>query len=92
MTRDGKVVGYQARWRDPGRAQRKRTFRRKLDAERFLTSITSDLLRGAYVDPHDRTTVGAFGRPWLAGQGQLKPSARAQAQSESVWRNQVEPR
>ncbi len=90
VTRDGKVVGYQARWRDPGRAQRKRTFRRKLDAERFLTSITSDLLRGAYVDPHDRTTVGAFGRPWLAGQAQLKPSSRAR--SESVWRNQVQSR
>jgi len=90
VVRDGKVIGYQARWRDPARAQRKRTFRRKQDADRFLTSLTADLLRGAYVDPNDRTTVGELAAQWLGSTVHLKPST--QSRYRSTWYVHVEPR
>ncbi|GIH49114.1 hypothetical protein Mro03_42930 [Microbispora rosea subsp. rosea] len=54
--RDGKVT-YLARWRDDARRQRKRSFSRKIDAERFLAQVEADILRGQYVDPSDKTTV-----------------------------------
>jgi integrase len=76
-TRD-KKISWLARWRDPDGRQRKRTFSRKVDAERFLTSISSSMLVGNYVDPAaGRETVGAYARTWLDRQVQLKPSTRA---------------
>ena len=44
--RRGKWV---ARWRDGGK-QRSRAFDRKLDAERFLTAVKADQMKGLYVD------------------------------------------
>lgn len=44
-------------------------FARKQDAERFLTTITADVLRGAYVDPDaGKVTFGAFAERWLDAQ------------------------
>ncbi len=57
---------YRARWTVDGR-ERSKTFTRKADAERFLATVQADLLRGSYVDPHDRTTVAAYARQWAAG-------------------------
>ncbi|WP_375481218.1 tyrosine-type recombinase/integrase [uncultured Jatrophihabitans sp.] len=48
--RNGRTRWY-ARWLDPTGAPRSRTFDRKLDAERFLTTVESSKLIGAYVDP-----------------------------------------
>jgi len=42
---------WQARWRDPAGAQRKRSFVKKSDATRFLTTVEHNILTGAYVDP-----------------------------------------
>src|SRR4051794_16931130 len=55
-----------ARWRDPDGRQRKRSFARKLDADRFLVGIEADRLRGSYVDPADKTTVADYARQWIA--------------------------
>ena len=44
-TRNGRT-SYQVRWRDPAGKQKKRSFRRKLDADRFLTSVESAKLAG----------------------------------------------
>jgi integrase len=64
--RDGKAT-WQARWRDPDGRQRKRTFARKSDAERFLTGIESDKLRGAYIAPDaGRVTFGECACQWAA--------------------------
>ena len=73
----GKIT-WQARWRDPAGASRKATFPRKVDAARHLAGIESDKIRGSYVDPvRGRVTVGDWSEQWLAGQAQLKESARA---------------
>jgi len=82
---------WQARWRDPGGVQRKRTFPRKVDALRHLTGVESRLLDGTYVDAsRSRVTVGAWAEQWIAGQLQLKPSTRARY--EGLLRCQVLPR
>jgi hypothetical protein len=44
-TRDGNVT-WLARWRDPDGRQRKKSFLRKVDAERFVTALAADMLRG----------------------------------------------
>ncbi len=74
--RDGKpdLVTYEARWREADGRQRKRAFKKKSDADRFLTSIESTLHAGSYVDPsRGRVTVGEYAERWLAGRTALKP-------------------
>lgn len=73
--RDGKVT-YLARWRDDQRRQRKRSFPRKIDADRFLASVEGDLVRGQYVDPSDKTTVIEYARTWAAGRAHRETTAR----------------
>lgn len=88
-TRDGKVT-WQARWRDPDGCQRKRTFGRRTDAERYLTSVSARLLDGSYVDPaRARMTVGEWAAPWIAGRSHLKP--KTLASYESLLRTRVLP-
>lgn len=60
---------YQARWRDPSGSQRAKTFSRKIDADRWLASVTVDTLQGRYVDPRaGRVTVGDYVTDWAKGQ------------------------
>ncbi|GLX08583.1 tyrosine-type recombinase/integrase [Microbispora sp. NBRC 16548] len=73
--RDGKVT-YLARWRDDARRQRKRSFSRKIDADRFLAQVEADILRGQYVDPSDKTTVIEYSRIWVAGRAHRPTTAR----------------
>ena len=61
--RDGKVT-WLARWRDDSGRQRKRSFPRKIDAQRFVSQIEVDLQRGQYIDPFDRTTVLEYATRW----------------------------
>jgi integrase len=42
---------YAVRWRDEGRRERRKSFTRKGDADRFAAKITTDLERGHYIDP-----------------------------------------
>ena len=42
---------WRARYRTPDGKERSRTFVRKVDADRFLTSVEHEKLTGAYVDP-----------------------------------------
>jgi integrase len=59
------VVGWQASYRAPDGRERTKTFRRKVDADRFLTSVEHSKLSGAYVDPAaGRTTVRAYAEEW----------------------------
>jgi integrase len=69
--------------------QRKRTFTRKLDAERYLTNVEHSQLVGTYVDPgRSRLTVGQWSQSWLR-QLQVKPST--QARYESLLRVHIAP-
>jgi integrase len=58
---------WRARWREyPGGPQRSRHFRRRIDAERWLTKVEHDKLTGSYVDPAaSRITVAAYAATWL---------------------------
>ena len=66
--RDGSTT-WLARWRDPEGRQRKRTFPRKVDADRFLTSVDHGMLTGSYIDPAaGKVTFRDYAEQWRAGQ------------------------
>lgn len=60
---------WEAVYRDPTGRQRTRSFARKIDAQRFLTTVEADMLRGSYVDPTaGRITFRELAEQWAAGQ------------------------
>jgi integrase len=66
--RHGSGRRWRARYLDPDGRQRSRTFARKVEAERFLATVETDKLRGAYIDPDaGRVTLREYGDEWLAG-------------------------
>src|SRR4051812_48021619 len=86
--RDGKVT-WLARWRDPDGRQRKKSFPRKLDAERFLTTLNADMLRGQYIDPDGgRVLVAAYAVSWVAARPQRVTTRELR---ERYLRNHITP-
>jgi integrase len=70
-------VTYRARWRDPSGRERKRSFNRKTDAQRFLVGIEDAKLRGAYVDPaKGKVSFAEWAERWYATTADLKPGTR----------------
>jgi integrase len=68
-----------------------RSFRRKIDAERYLTTVEASKLTGSYIDPAlGRVTVGEWSVRWLAGQAHLKPSTRERY--AGIIREHIAPR
>lgn len=60
---------WRVRYRDPDGRERSKHFDRKVDAERFRTTVQTDILRGAYIDPNaGRIRFSDFAATWLAGQ------------------------
>ena len=60
---------YDVRYRDPDGTQRMRTFRRKIDAEHFASTVEADKLRGTYIDHNaGKVTFEAYAVGWLAMQ------------------------
>jgi integrase len=75
--RNGREVKvYDVRYRDPDGRQRKKTFGRKGDADRFAATVEADKLRGQYVDHSDRTTVAEYARAWAATRPHRPTTAR----------------
>jgi hypothetical protein len=74
-----------ARWRDLDGRSRKRSFKRRIDADRFVTKVAADPLRGDYVDPNDPTTVQEYAEAWRLAQVHrpTTPSARRDEPSPS---------
>lgn len=69
VKREGAERPWQVRYRDPEGAQRSRQFARKVDAQRFATTVEADMLRGSYVDPAaGKVTLRAFAAEWLERQ------------------------
>lgn len=67
--RYGKGGRWQARYYDPDGRERTRMFDRRQDADRFLITVSADVLRGAYVDPDaGKVTFAEFAERWLAAQ------------------------
>ncbi len=75
--RDLRNGRWLARWRDPAGRQHKKSFRRKIDAQRWLDQMQAEMHRGQYIDPAGaKLRVGTFAESWAAGLGHLKPSTR----------------
>jgi integrase len=70
------VKVYDVRFRDPDGRQRKKTFSKKGDADRFAATVEADKLRGQYVDHSDRTTVAEYARAWAEARPHRPTTAR----------------
>ncbi len=58
-----------ASYQDVNGRRHARSFDKKVDAERYIAQMASDVARGAYVDPAlGKTTLGDYAREWLAAQ------------------------
>jgi integrase len=67
--RYGKGLRWVVRYRDPSGASRNRSFERRVDADRYLTTVRADILRGQYVDPNaGRMTFREYADRWLEQQ------------------------
>lgn len=87
--RHGKGKRWLASWIGPDGKPKTKAFEKKLDAERFITSIEADKARGVYLDPSaGKTSFGAYGKQWLASQA-TNPSTQEQA--AVAWRVSIEP-
>jgi integrase len=73
-------VSWDVRWRDPAGQQRRRSFQRRGDAQRFLATIAADVVRGNYVDPNDPTTFKEYAEPWREAQVH-RPTTRAHVET-----------
>lgn len=71
------------RYRDPAGRQRAKSFRRKVDAERFRSEVETDKSRGAWVDPrHGQLTFGEWwGQYFPSYRSTLRPTTAAQVES-----------
>ncbi|MGY1711430.1 tyrosine-type recombinase/integrase [Geodermatophilus sp. SYSU D00758] len=72
--REAKV--YDVRFRDPDGRQRRKTFGKKGDADRFAATVEADKLRGQYVDHSHRVTVAEYARTWAAVRPHRPSTAR----------------
>jgi integrase len=67
--RYGRGSRWYARWTDPDGKERARAVARRADADRFLATVTVDVMQGSYVDPHaGKITIADFATRWLASQ------------------------
>lgn len=73
--RDGRTT-WLARWRDPDGTQRKKSFVKKSDADRFMVTVEADKHRGQYVDHSARTTVAEYARAWASARPHRPTTAR----------------
>ncbi len=81
---------FKARYRGPDGRERARTFERKADAARFLSSVETDKARGEWSDPRlARVSLADWAGHWLGTTVHLKPKTRAGY--ESLLRAHVLP-
>lgn len=83
---------WEVRYRLDGKQSRKRGFKRKIDAERWLAKTISDHSQGKFISPSQtRVTISELASDWITTQrATLKPSSFRPV--ESSWRIHVEPR
>ncbi len=72
------LVTWRARYRDPTGKERSKTFPRKVDAEKHLTTVEASKLRGAWVDPQlGRTPFADYVDEWLPATASRRAGTRA---------------
>ncbi len=68
---------WDVKYRDTGNRQRMRTFKRKIDAQRFANTVEADVLRGEWIDPDKgKELFSVWADKWLATLGDRKPKTR----------------
>jgi integrase len=83
------LVTWETRWRDLTGSQRKKSFAKKVDADRYATSIEHSMLTGAYVDPKaGKVTFEQYAEEWRAAQVH-RPTT--EAHHETMLRRHVYP-
>jgi hypothetical protein len=79
--RKGQTV-WRARYRAPDGAERSKTFRRRADAERFLTTVEASKLRGDWIDPvRGRITYREWSARYFAHAIHKRPTTLARDHS-----------
>ena len=81
-TTSGGETRWDVRYRGPDRHHRTKTFRRKLDAQRFAHTVETDVARGDWLDPSlGKETFRDWANRWLATTTHLKPKTRESYES-----------
>jgi hypothetical protein len=81
---------WRARYRGPDGRERSKTFRRKVDADRFLATTEADKARGSWIDPAlGRLSFTDWTERYLQTVVHLKPKTRAGY--ESLLRTHITP-
>jgi hypothetical protein len=69
---------YRERYRDPTGRQRVKTFRRRVDAEKYLALIEAAKLGGTWTDPaYGEITLAEWLETWWGSAADLRPSTVA---------------
>jgi integrase len=74
VVRNGRTA-FQARWRDDQGRQRKKSFTKKGDADRYAATVEADKARGTYVEP-SKITVAEYARGWAEARPHRPTTAR----------------
>ncbi|WP_253905155.1 tyrosine-type recombinase/integrase [Arthrobacter sp. H14] len=75
---------WRARYRDGDGKEHARHFPRKLDAQKWMDTVTASVVRGDYVDPKTaKLTVGEWCATWLHGYGTKRSSTVRQARTHA---------
>jgi integrase len=73
---------WQVRYIDPAGRERSKSFRRRVDADRFLIQVEAQKQQGAWVNPDQSATrLGDWAQRWLATRSNLKPKTIASYES-----------
>ncbi|GAA2778073.1 hypothetical protein [Saccharopolyspora taberi] len=73
--RYGVGARWLVRWRNPAGRQRKKSFKRKADAENYATTIEHGMLSGSYIAPDaGKIVVREWAQRWQEVQGHLARS------------------
>jgi hypothetical protein len=68
--RNGETIrSYRVRWWGPNGKQRSKSFKKKVDADRFAATVSADIVRGSYVDPDaGKIMFETYAEGWLRAQ------------------------
>jgi integrase len=89
--RYGRGARWLLRWRDPDGRQRKKSFKRKADAEKYATELEHRLGSGTYIAPDaGKVTVSDWSARWLEAQVHMKATSKDRA--AGILRTHVLPK
>lgn len=90
ITKRARRSGWLVRYRDPSGRVRNRSFRRRVDAERFASTVETELAYGTWTDPdRGKITVTEWARVWLKSKVDLRASSWTRL--DSIVRTHVLP-